>query len=56
VNEQVNIELVINDLLEQNKQLTLQVAMLRAALSQYQAAESEPNPPAADIVADSDEL
>lgn len=34
---QVNPELVINDLLEQNKQQTLQLAMLRSALTQQQA-------------------
>lgn len=34
---QVNPEVVINDLLEQNKQLTLQLAMMRAALGQAQA-------------------
>lgn len=34
---QINPELVINDLLEQNKQQTLQLAMLRSALVQAQA-------------------
>lgn len=34
---QVNPEMVINDLLEQNKQLTLQVSVMRAALAQSQA-------------------
>lgn len=33
---QINPELIINDLLEQNKQLTLQMSVLRAALSQAQ--------------------
>lgn len=34
---QVNPELVINDLLEQNKQQTFQLAMLRSALVQSEA-------------------
>ena len=33
---QINPEVIINDLLEQNKQLTLQMSMLRAALQQSQ--------------------
>lgn len=34
---QINPEAIINDLLEQNKQLTFQIAMLKAALAQTQA-------------------
>lgn len=34
---QINPELVINDLLEQNKQQTFQISMLRAAMAQTQA-------------------
>lgn len=34
---QINPEIIINDLLEQNKQLTFQIAMLKAALAQAQA-------------------
>lgn len=34
---QINPELVINDLLEQNKQQTFQISMLRASLIQTQA-------------------
>lgn len=33
----INPEVIINDLLEQNKQLTLQVSVMRAALTQSQA-------------------
>lgn len=33
----INPELVVNDLLEQNKQQTLQISMLRAALNQRDA-------------------
>lgn len=38
---QVNPELVINDLLEQNKQLTLQVAILRSLLVQASAPKDD---------------
>lgn len=45
---QVNPEIVINDLLEQNKQLTLQLSVMRAALAQAHAAieqmQKEPTP------------
>lgn len=34
---QINPEMIINDLLEQNKQLTLQTSVLRAALAQADA-------------------
>ena len=33
---QVNPELVINDLLEQNKQMTLQISMMKGAVAQLQ--------------------
>lgn len=41
VNAQVNPEIVINDLLEQVKQLTLQNAMLRALIQQSQKADAK---------------
>jgi hypothetical protein len=34
---EIDIQAVINDLLEQNKQLTLQLAVARATISQLQA-------------------
>jgi hypothetical protein len=33
----IDVQAVINDLLEQNKQLTLQLAVARATISQLQA-------------------
>ncbi len=34
---EINTQVVIDDLLEQNKQLTLQLSVARAAISQLQA-------------------
>jgi|LakMenE18May11ns_1017448.scaffolds.fasta_scaffold9176195_2 hypothetical protein len=38
----IDVQAVINDLLEQNKQLTLQLAVARATISQLQAQDQTP--------------